>query len=520
MNVLPISRRLFLAGSIPFSVAFAAGLPVKQEAGLVFGPPLVFSFDQLRARARTMARSGYRAPKQPARDMVRTINFDQSQHIRYRPDSALWGAGPGPFPIRFFSMNQYVPTSVAVNAIEGQNARRILYRPRYFDWGGTGLERKLPADLGFSGFRVLNGHSTERDWLAFQGASYFRTSGSDDQYGASARGIAVDTGLSTREEFPDFTEFWIAENPGQEGPVTIYALLDGPSITGAYKIEARRDKGVVMNIHAELFMRADIARLGMAPLTSMYWYSQSNKFQGADWRPQIHDSDGLALWTGKGERIWRPLVNPPSVQVNSFLDTNPKGFGLMQRDRNFDAYQDDGAFYNKRPSIWVEPRGDWGEGAVQLVEIPTSDETQDNIVAYWLPKAAAKAGAAMALDYRLHWQDPEPFAPTVAAVVATRTGRGGVAGGAPEPDSHKFVIDFEGGALSSMLPRYDIVPVVTLSRGSASNGHVIKIVGTNRWRAAFDAHVTGKDPVDMRCYLRLGNNTLSETWLYQYFPPA
>jgi periplasmic glucans biosynthesis protein len=514
----PLSRRLFLAGAIPWSVAFAARR--VPQAGIVYGPARPFGYEWLRARAQAMARTDFKMAERPARDIVQTIDYDVSQRIRYRADCALWGNGPGPFPLRFFPLKQSVPDPVTLNAIDGRDARRILYRPSYFDWGGTGLDGRLPDDLGFSGFRVMNGRSVERDWLAFQGASYFRTSGTDDQYGASARGIAVDTALSTREEFPVFTEFWIAEGGAPDGPVTVYALLDGPSITGAYKIVARRDKGVTMDIHAELFPRGDIARLGIAPLTSMYWYSESNKLQGDDWRPEVHDSDGLALWTGKGERIWRPLVNPPSLQVNSFLDTNPKGFGLMQRDRDFNNYQDDGTFYNKRPSIWVEPRGDWGEGAVQLIEIPTDDETHDNIVAYWLPKKQVGAGATVALDYRLYWQDPEPFAPSVAWVVATRIGRGGIAGDPPEPDTHKFVIDFAGGALSAMQPRYDISPVVTLSRGTVAHGYVIKVVGTDRWRAVLDVKAPGKAPIDMRCFLRLGNNTLSETWLYQYFPPG
>ena len=245
--------------------------------------------------------------------------------------------------------------------------RPILYGPDYFDYGGSGLDPKPLADLGFSGFRLMDGQNKPTDWLAFQGASYFRSSGQDGQYGASARGIAINTVGPAPEEFPRFCEFWLEEN----GPVvTVYALLDGPSITGAYKFDAMKDGAVVMNVHCELFFRADIARLGVAPLTSMYWYGENERPKAADWRPEIHDSDGLALWTGKGERIWRPLINPPQVQTNDFQDSAPKGFGLMQRDRDFANYQDDGAFYNRRPGIWVEPKGDWGAGAVELVEIP------------------------------------------------------------------------------------------------------------------------------------------------------
>ena len=187
-----------------------------------------------------------------------------------------------------------------------------------------------------------------------------------------------------------------------------------------------------MNVHCELFCRADIARLGVAPLTSMYWYGENERRKAADWRPEIHDSDGLALWTGKGERIWRPLINPPQVQTNAFMDTAPKGFGLMQRDRDFADYQDDGAFYNKRPGIWVEPKGDWGAGAVELVEIPTEDETQDNIVAYWRPARELRKGDSLSFDYRLYWQNSEPAYPdTIAKVVATRLGRGGIPGQIP-----------------------------------------------------------------------------------------
>ncbi len=450
---------------------------------------------------------------------MKTISYDVAQKIRFRPECALWANGPGSYPIRFFSLMEVVPESVRINVVSGNVARPLLYHPSYFDWDGTGLDKTLPRDAGFSGFRVMNGRDTERDWLAFQGASYFRASGTDDQYGLSARGIAVNTATSSGEEFPIFTTFWLEEGAAPNSPVTVYALLEGPSVTGVYKIETRRVKGEVMDIHAELFARADIERLGVAPLTSMYWYSESNRLQGDDLRPEIHDSDGLAMWTGSGERIWRPLADPPAVQTNSFLDNNPKGFGLIQRDRDFDDYQDDGAFYNKRPSVWVEPKGPWGEGAVQLVEINTNDEIHDNIVAYWVPKAKLTAGKSLALDYRLYWQDPEPFLPkSVAHVVATRIGRAGAAGSQGTANGHKFVIDFEGGTLSKMAPRFDLKPTVSLSRGRVEHAYSVKVVGTQRWRAVFDAIIEGKEPVDLRCVLQFGGKILTETWLYQFFP--
>jgi len=513
---LPITRRLLL-GSLPFALVASAAAPKAAQDGSIYGPAHPFSLDRLRKHAKNLASEAYKPVTRPAPDILRTITYDVAQKIRFRPECALWAGGP--YPIRLFPLRETVQEPVRINVINGDKARPLLYDPRYFDWGGTGLDKSLPHTAGFSGFRVMNGRDVERDWLAFQGASYFRSSGSDDQYGLSARGIAVNTAAATREEFPLFTTFWLAEGAGPDAAVTVYALLEGPSLTGVYKIETRKGKGQVMDVHAELFARADIDRLGIAPLTSMFWYSEANRHQGDDWRPEIHDSDGLAMWTGANERIWRPLADPPGVQTNSYLDTNPKGFGLIQRDRDFDHYQDDGAFYNKRPSVWVEPHGAWGEGAVQLVEINTRDEIHDNIVVYWSPKAKLAKGGTLALDYRLYWQDPEPFLPkSVAHVAATRTGRAGVPGSQGMANGHKFVIDFEGGPLSDMQARYDLKPVVTLSRGHVASSYSIKVVGTNRWRAVFDAVLEGKDPVNLRCSLQLNGKPLTESWMYQYFP--
>jgi glucans biosynthesis protein len=521
--MLPINRRRFLTTAAPFALA-ALGMPSARAAQTMprFGPPQPFTFDGLRQRAKELAAMPYVADP-PAPEAVTKIDFDAAQKIKFRANRALWSHGPAAFPVRFFHLNEYNTLPVRIHKVVGGMARELLFVSDDFAYGDQSLARSLPTDLGYSGFRIMDGHGKETDWLAFQGASYFRASGEEAQYGASARGIAIDTALPRPEEFPRFTEFWLAEPESGNALITIYALLDGPSVTGAYKFDATKGRGAVMDVTAAVFARNDVERMGLAPLTSMYWYGANDKRLATDWRPQIHDSDGLALWTGSGEHIWRPLINPPSVRTNSFLDKNPKGFGLMQRDRAFESYQDDGAFYNRRPSIWVEPVGDWGEGAVQLVEIPTSDEVHDNVVAYWQPAKPTKKGDRLEFSYRLYWQNDEPKPPAnLGRVVATRTGAGGVPG-RPLPEDatkRKFVIDFTGGPLTAMAPRYDVTAVVTAARGKIDNAYVIKIVGTEKWRALFDLSPDGRDPVDLRCYLRLGDKTLSETWIYQFLPDA
>jgi glucans biosynthesis protein len=509
-----LNRRFLLAG-----LSAAAALPAFAAApppGLRFGEGRPFSYAKLKGYAQKLSSAPYAAPPPPPSALLARIDYDSVQKIRFRPEAALW-RNEATYPVYFFHLANYAATPVTVYAVKDGMARQILYHPEYFDYAGSKIDPGPLAHLGFAGFRVMDSPQSRTDWLAFQGASYFRSAGQDGQYGASARGIAVNTALATEEEFPRFSQFWLEEN----GPVvSIYALLEGPSLTGAYKFDAMKHQGVVMDVHCDLFFRADISRLGVAPLTSMYWYGENMREKAADWRPEIHDSDGLAIWNGAGERLWRPLVNPPQVQTNSFMDNNPKGFGLMQRDRLFDDYQDDNVFYNRRPGIWVEPRGHWGRGAVQLVEIPTSDEVHDNIVAYWRPDKDVAAGDSLSFDYRLYWQDSEPaFPAALAKVGATRIGRGGPGfsniGAGPR---RRFAIDFEGGTLSAMAPRYDLKPMVSASSGRIEGAYAIKVAGTNRWRVLFDLIPGDKVPIDLRCGLRLSDRLLSETWIYQYFP--
>ena len=509
-------RRLLLA-ALSASLLPRWALAETGGGGVRLGPPKPFRFETVVDLARRNAALPWRAPARGPAHLIKTIDFDAVQKIGFRADHALWRGTQR--PVSFFHLSKYSADPVVLHAVEHGQAREILYGADYFDYGASGLDAKALGDLGFSGFRVMDGADKPTDWLAFQGASYFRSSGQDAQYGASARGIAVNTAGPTPEEFPRFSQFWLEENGAA---VTVYALLEGPSVTGAYRFDAVKNQtgAVVMDVHCQLFARADISRLGVAPLTSMYWYGENERRKADDWRPEIHDNDGLAIWTGAGERIWRPLVNPPQVMTNSFADDGPRGFGLIQRDRDFANYQDDGAFYEKRPGIWVEPKGNWGKGAVQLVEIPTDNETSDNIVAFWKPEGEIRPGDTRSFDYRLYWQNSEPAYPgTIAKVVATRLGRGGIPGQNPWPrDKKKFVVDFTGGPLAELKQRFDLTPVITTSRGRIDGAYVLKVVGTDRWRALFDLQVEGSAPVDLRLFLKLGSKTLSETWIYQYFP--
>ncbi|MDE2018229.1 MAG: glucan biosynthesis protein D, partial [Hyphomicrobiales bacterium] len=429
------------------------------------------------------------------------------------------------YPATFFHLGTYFRKPVRMHVVEGGAAREILYDPAYFDMPADSIARKLPQGAGFAGFRFQEARDDARydwrknDWVAFLGASYFRAIGELHQYGGSARGVAIDSALGgTPEEFPDFTDFYIDAAEAADG-VKVQAALDGPSVAGAYSFDLRRGKGVVTEIDAALFLRKDVERLGLAPLTSMYWFSETRKPEGIDWRPEVHDSDGLSLWTGAGERLWRPLNDPAKVDVSAFVDEDPRGFGLMQRDRLFDHYQD-GVNYERRPSMWVEPLGKWGKGAVELIEIPTDDEINDNVVALWRPAAPAKAGDAHRFGYRLHWLAANPFPDPLARCVATRVGRGGQPGQPRPAGVRKIVVEFLGGPLASVPFGVKPEAVLTASRGTFAQTLVEAVPDDvpGHWRAEFDVVVEGDAPVELRCFLRAEDKPLTETWTWRYHP--
>ncbi|MDW3680559.1 glucan biosynthesis protein D [Cupriavidus sp. CV2] len=531
-----MNRRTLLVSATASAALAALGItPTVLAAGRIkLGDARPFSFDALIERARAVAGKPYVPPATAPADMLNKIDYEAHGKIGFKTDEALFADGPGQFPVTFFHLGNFFRQPVRMHVIDSAKgmpvAREIVYDGSYFDMPADSPARKLPRGSGFAGFRFQESRLGDQkkldwkknDWVAFLGASYFRTIGELYQYGLSARGIAIDVAEAGRpEEFPNFTHFYFETPTGNGGgdAVTVYALLDGPSVAGAYRFVMQRGKGVLMDIDCALFLRKDIARLGLVPLTSMCWFTEASKGKAVDWRPEVHDSDGLAIWNGAGEHIWRPLNNPPRTTASSFGDDNPRGFGLLQRDRNFDHYQD-GVHYERRPSLWVEPRDGWGAGAVQLIEIPTDDEIHDNIVAMWVPKAPAKAGSDFRLRYRLHWLAEEPYPSPLARCVATRLGNGGQPG-QPRPQGvRKFMVEFKGGPLEKLPFGTKPEAVLTAARGTFSYVFTEPVPNgvAGHWRAQFDLTTEGKDPVDLRLFLRLDGKPLSETWLYQYHP--
>ncbi len=472
--------------------------------------------------ARRVAGKPYHPNERPLPPSLSGLDWDQYQAISFDADHALWRDTDLLFQAQFFHLGLFFHDPVRLFEVVDGEARPIEYNAALFHYGATGFDPPLPDDLGFAGFRLHFHTNFDLDMVAFLGASYFRAVTGTYQYGLSARGLAVKTGLPEPEEFPIFRAFWLERPAPGQAFVRVHALLDGPSVAGAYSFVIEPGMATVMDVTATLFPRARIDRLGIAPLTSMYQTGENDRRQANDFRPEIHDSDGLSLWTGAGEWVWRPLVNPTTVRVNSFVDENPRGFGLMQRDRAFANYQDDGVFYERRPSLWVEPRGPWGRGAVQLVEIPTEDETFDNIVAFWNPERPAEPGDEINIAYRLHWCLEPPIEPPLATVRASRTGIGGVVGQPREYYSRKFVVDFAGGDLSMLPDDAAVEPVITVSRGMVELPSARPLHAIRGRRAIFDLRPTEdtREPIDMRLFLRLDGRPLTETWVYQWAPPA
>jgi Periplasmic glucans biosynthesis protein len=483
--------------------------------------------DTMAERAKTLASQAFQQPGRDLPTVLANMSYDQYRRINFRPEAALW-RGESPFEVQFFypGFLYREPVTIRTVTLDGANTP-LPFDPALFNYHGDPVE--IPPDsisrLGFAGLRVhypLNNPNYKDEFLVFQGASYFRLVGPGQVYGLSARGLAVNTAESSGEEFPTFREFWLVKPTADASRLWIIALLDSPSLTGAYSFEVLPGAPTSVTVEARLFPRRDIPKLGIAPLTSMFFYGENRTRFIDDFRPEVHDSDGLLMQTGAGEWIWRPLTNSPELRVTSLQDKNPLGFGLLQRDRNFDNYQDTEAKYELRPSLWIEPEGEWGDGRLELVEIPTDAETNDNVVSYWIPAAQVKAGSEWRFRYRMTTFDDRLPQHDKAHVVRTRIGWATLPGHSNPPPRSKrqFVVDFAGGALASVPAALQLTPDLQINNGSAEDIHVTRLPDGHTWRVSFKLNPQSDAPVDMRLFLALREQRLSEVWNYVWSPTA
>lgn len=484
-------------------------------------PAAAFEFADVAARAEALARKPYRAPAAKPPAELLELDYDQVRDIRFRPTRALWRADQLPFELMFFHVGgKHHVRSVRVNEIANGSLRHVPYDGADFHFGKNRLSPRLWGDLGFAGLRVhypLNGREYKDEVIVFQGASYFRALGAGQRYGLSARGLAIDTVGGRGEEFPWFVEFWVVKPSADASTLTLYGLLDSPRASGAYQFDVRPGEETVVDVRARLFLRASVATLGMAPLTSMFFFAE-NQPHRSEFRPEVHDSDGLLVATADGEWIWRPLVNPKQTLTTSFSMPSLRGFGLMQRDWNFSNYEDGEARYELRPSAWVEPIGSWGPGRVELMQLHTPDETNDNIVAYWVPQNLPPVGQPIDLAYRLHWQGARTAQrPPGGWVTQTRAGRGYAK---LAKDEKEFAVDFMGASLVALPADAAVKAVVTApANGRVVESNAYRVEATGAWRMSVRVkRLDPSQPTELRGFLQSGADVLTETWSY-LLPP-
>lgn len=479
-----------------------------------------FGFDDVARRAQQLSASSYKPPARGLPKALAELNYDQYRDIRYRPDKQLWANTGLPFEIAFFHTGFHFDQPVRIHEVDSYGVRDIGFRPGLFDYGANRIDPAALHEAGFAGFRVHYPINTQRykdEVLVVLGASFFRALGQGQVYGISARALAIDTAVQSGEEFPRFTEFWIERPAAGARALTIFALLDSPRAAGAYQFILRPGVDTEISVRARLYLRDGVGKLGMTPLTSMFEFGENQRAVNEDFRPEVHDSDGLSIHAASGEWIFRPLTNPKRLLVSSFQLTDPAGFGLMQRHRGFDSYEDLEAHYEKRPSVWIEPAQAWGSGRIELVEIPTPDETNDNIVAYWVPTKAPTPKQAFDFGYKMLWQKETETRPPQSWVVQSRRGLGYV----KERDGLiGFAIDFVGPALKKLPPDAKVEAVVTGDDNGRIREQIIErneVSGGYRVSLRLQRNDAAK-PVELRMFLRSGAHTLSETWSY-LLPP-
>jgi len=472
-----------------------------------------FSFADVDVLAQKAATSSDSEIQEPLPEALDKLDYDEYRKLRWKGASTIWRDEALPFQLQFFHRGHLFQDRVDMHAITPTGLESLTYHSQYF----TLEELKLPAyeDIGYAGLRIcypLNQPEVMDELAVFLGKSYFRAVAQHLQYGLSARGLAINTATEgVAEEFPLFKRFWIQKPEKNNASLRIFALLDSKSVTGAYQLDLSPGRETVMSIRSKLYVKESVRRFGVAPLTSMFWYGENSPEANRDWRPEVHDSDGLQIQKQSGEWLWRPLTFGRTIRENRFLEPGLKGFGLAQRDRSFEHYQDKEAHYDQRPSAWVELKKGFEKGAVELVQLPTGNEYQDNMVAFWSPESLPKKGDVLEYEYQIIWHGGERVPSTIGKVVQTVV--------IPEKNEVKYQIDFSGDVTQAgtQVPKAVIItnPILPVSEIS-----VINDLKSHHWRLQFTLKnpPENKKSIDLSVLLANENKPVTETWVYSWIP--
>jgi glucans biosynthesis protein len=473
-------------------------------------PPYPFSFDTLLADAKRRADKPYAPLRSTLPAGLDKLSPEQYRSIHFNPDAGIWRAEDLPFRLELLRARDNVQSvAVTVSTVEDGMARDLVATPAMFQISPALPQLGSKVSLPLSGFRLRTQINSKKIWdefLVFQGASYYRAVAQHLLYGLSARGLAINTAEPSGEEFPMFTHFWVQRPAPRAGNIVIYALLESESATGAFKFDVRPGVETTMETDMTIFPRSDMRVVGIAPLTSMFLFDETNRGRLDDYRPEVHDSDGLMIESQSGEHIFRQLANPITLQVSTFTSEAPKGFGLVQRSRDQSDFEDFEDQYERRPSAWVEPRGEWGAGGVELVEIPSGRETNDNIVAFWRPVHGLLAGHPAHFEYRTAWLAEPPLPKGLGKIVATRSGA------SIDGKRRVFILDVVGAGEKIDGLRLDL----GASAGKVSNAALTSNSAIHGLRASFEIDPADADLIELRLRVLRGDQPITETWLYRW----
>jgi periplasmic glucans biosynthesis protein len=461
--------------------------------------------------ARQLARKPFVPPANDLPDAFSNLNYDQYISIK-STQPLIWGAENRGIAVEPLHRGFVFNNAVDLYLVEDGAVRRLGYNPAHFDYGRLPVPNNL-GDIGFSGFRLLalSGDAKPFDFAIVQGATFFRAIARGQNYGAIARALTLKPAEARGEEFPTFRAFWLERPSAGSNAITMHGVIDSESTTGAVRMTFRPGDMTIIDVETTLFPRVNLEHVGLGGLGSTYLYGPNDRRNAEDIRPAVYESAGLQMLNGQGEWLWRPLHNPETLQISAFVDNAPRGFGLLQRDRSYETFQDDNQRFERRPSVWVEPLGDWGQGTVQLLEIPTDAEINDNILTYWRPKAVMAAGSEVSLAYRQYWCWSPPERPPLATVTATRSGRGS------QGRRRRFTVDFTGEMLGDSLPA-DLRSVLTVGPGTFQNLKIWPYPERKTVRVAFELDPGNENACEMRLILEAGGKPISETWLYRWTP--